>query len=107
MRIGPTGSALAGALWVAWPCGLLQSAILVAALAGSPLSGAAMMATFALASGLGLSLAPWLWRRWGSAGGALVSGGSAIRIAGALLAVASGWALTRGVWAQVAAYCGL
>ena len=39
---GPAEAALAGGLWFAWPCGLLQSALLVAALANGPAAGAAM-----------------------------------------------------------------
>ncbi|MFZ2988697.1 sulfite exporter TauE/SafE family protein, partial [Ideonella sp.] len=56
---------LAGALWAGWPCGLLQSAFLIAALANGPAGGAAVMASFALASAPGLWLGPWLWRRYG------------------------------------------
>ena len=41
---GPVRAAAAGGLWVAWPCGLLQSALLVAALANSAWAGAAVMA---------------------------------------------------------------
>lgn len=104
---GPGKAALAGALWVAWPCGLLQSAVLVSALANSPAGGAAVMLTFAVATGLGLSLAPWLWRRVASGPAALLSGAVGVRMAGVLLALASGWALTRGLWSTVAAYCGL
>ncbi|MDE2145573.1 MAG: sulfite exporter TauE/SafE family protein, partial [Burkholderiales bacterium] len=36
---GPARSAAAGALWVAWPCGLLQSALVLAMLAGSAAGG--------------------------------------------------------------------
>ena len=105
---GPGRAAVAGALWVAWPCGLLQSAVLVAALANSAWSGAAVMAVFALATGLGLTVAPWLWRRIGGPGqgAGVLSAGFAVRLAGALLAGASLWAMTHGLWAQVAAYCG-
>jgi sulfite exporter TauE/SafE len=104
---GPGKAAVAGALWVAWPCGLLQSAVLVAALANSPASGAGVMLAFAVATGLGLSLAPWLWRRVAGGPAALLSGAVGVRMAGAMLAAASGWALTRGLWSTVAAYCGL
>lgn len=107
----PSGSAwkpaAAGALWVAWPCGLLQSALLVASLTGSPLSGAGAMAGFALASSGGLLLAPWLWsqvRRSGR-GPALERG--LVRLAGALLVASALFALGAGVWHQVAAFCGL
>jgi len=104
---GPGKAAVAGALWVAWPCGLLQSAVLVAALANSPASGAGVMLSFAVATGLGLSLAPRLWRRVAGGPAALLSGSVGVRMAGAMLAAASGWALSRGLWSTVAAYCGL
>ncbi|ALV07755.1 sulfite exporter TauE/SafE family protein [Roseateles depolymerans] len=56
-------STLAGLAWVAWPCGLLQSALLVAALATGPVTGALVMAAFALGSSPGLWAGPWLLRR--------------------------------------------
>lgn len=51
---GPGKAALAGGLWAAWPCGLLHSALLLAALANGPAGGAAVMAAFAGASSVGL-----------------------------------------------------
>ena len=54
---GPVRASAAGLLWVAWPCGLLQSALVVAALSNTAWSGAAAMAAFAAAS------AAWVaWR---------------------------------------------
>jgi len=102
---GPVRAATAGGLWVAWPCGLLQSALVVAALANTAAGGAAVMAVFALASGSGLMIGPWLWRRQG--GAALAAGATAwaTRGAGALLVLASGWALGHGLWQQWLAYC--
>lgn len=92
----------AGLAWVAWPCGLLQSALLVAALTSSPLSGALAMAGFAVTSSLGLLLAPLvlarLPQRWSGAS-------QAVRMAGLGLCLASGWALAHGVWEQVRQYC--
>ncbi|MCA0244521.1 MAG: sulfite exporter TauE/SafE family protein [Proteobacteria bacterium] len=106
-----TRAAAAGALWVAWPCGLLQSAILVAALANTPLGGAGVMLVFAMATAAGLLAGPWLWRRLrpapGGGAGAAGVGTLGVRVAGALLAVASSFALFKGAWAAVAAYCGL
>jgi sulfite exporter TauE/SafE len=101
---GPVRAATAGSLWVAWPCGLLQSALVVAALANTAAAGAAVMGAFAVASGAGLVLGPMLWFKLG------VSQSSsaavwATRAAGALLAVASGWALGHGLWMQWQAYC--
>lgn len=101
---GPVRATVAGSLWAAWPCGLLQSALVVAALANGPAAGAAVMAAFALSSGFGLLAAPWLWARMGRyQGGAVVVW--ATRAAGGLLVVASGWALGHGLWQQWLAYC--
>ncbi|QPF73293.1 sulfite exporter TauE/SafE family protein [Roseateles sp. DAIF2] len=95
-----TGRATLGGLaWLAWPCGLLQSALVVAALASGPAQGAAVMGAFGAASAPGLLLAPVLLRR--GAGGMRW----AVRLAGLCLAAASVWALGHGVWQQVADWC--
>lgn len=101
---GPGEAALAGSLWFAWPCGLLQSALVIAALANTPAVGAAAMGAFAVASGAGLALGPWLWMRLGGTAAA-ASSPLAVRAAGALLVAASGWAVGHGLWTQVYAYC--
>jgi len=98
---GPARRAAIGLAWAAWPCGLLQSALLVAALADSAWQGALVMAVFATASGLGLALGPALWWRGATAGTA------AVRLAGAMLVAASAWALGHGLWLRIAAWCGL
>lgn len=98
----PLGAAAVGSAWVALPCGLLQSALLVAALASTPASGAAVMAAFALASSLGLVVVTAAWRRSVATPGALRW---AVRLAGAMLAASSAWALGHGLWQQVLAYC--
>ncbi len=110
----PARGAVAGSLWVFWPCGLLQSALLLAALTSGPSSGAAAMATFALASSAGLWWAPWLRQR-----GRRVSGRANptavnpqwqerwVRLGGLMLVLASSWALGHGLWPRVAAWCGL
>ncbi len=104
---GPARSAGIGLAWVAWPCGLLQSALLVAALANTPATGALVMAGFAGASAAGLLLGPALWWRLGGAraGAAVVSPAAAVRLAGAALALASAWALGHGVWMRAIAWC--
>lgn len=94
----------AGALWFAWPCGLLQSALLVAALSNSAAGGALAMAGFAIASSAGLVLAPLLWRRLGRAGSGRAERWG-LRGAGLLMATLSGWALTQGLWHRVAEFC--
>jgi hypothetical protein len=104
---GPTRSAGIGLAWVAWPCGLLQSALLVAALANTPVAGAAAMAGFAAASAAGLLIGPALWWRLtgGRPGAALASPAAAVRWAGAALAAASAWALGHGLWMRMIAWC--
>ncbi len=104
---GPVRASAAGAAWVAWPCGLLQSALVVAALANSAWGGAAAMAAFASASAAGLSLAPWAFARLAGTGrgGALQVQSWAVRVAGAALAGASAWALGHDLFHRVVAYC--
>lgn len=83
---------LLGLAWAALPCGLLQSAVLVASLANSPQGGAMVMAGFALVTGAGMwGLAPLLRRAL-----SLGAPGQArwpTRAAGALLAGAASWTL--------------
>jgi uncharacterized protein len=103
----PGRAALAGSLWVAWPCGLLQSALLVAALGSSAATGALAMGGFALASAPGLLLGPWAWKKLLQGGQAAARERLAVRAAGALLVGASLWALGHGMWQQIAVFCGL
>jgi uncharacterized protein len=110
MAVVPLRSASAGALWIAWPCALSQSALLVAALASTPQQGAAAMAAFALTSSPALWLGPVLVRRLGASAGAMTFGADAawpVRVAGGCIALGSAWALGHGLWARVAAWCGL
>lgn len=101
---GPLRATAAGGLWLAMPCGLLQSALVVAALANTPVGGAAAMASFALASSIGLWLPKAAWRRLAGGRGAEVSVW-AVRAAGGALATASVWALGHDLWWRVAAWC--
>jgi sulfite exporter TauE/SafE len=103
---GPARASAAGLLWVAWPCGLLQSALVVAALANTAWGGAAVMAGFAVASAAGLALAPWAFARMvGGGAQALQINAWAVRLAGAVLAAASAWALGHDLFRRVVAYC--
>lgn len=89
-----------GALWAFMPCGLLYSALLVAALSGGPLDGAMVMALFALGSSISLMIGPWLLLR--------LRGTSAewgIRLAGLALVATSGWALWMGLAHNAAPWC--
>jgi len=104
-RPGVLRAALGGGLWVAWPCGLLQSALLVASMANTPAAGAAAMAGFALASSAGLLAAPWAWRRLLAGQGGRSRERWLVRAAGLMLVAASGWTLGHGMWHQVLAYC--
>ena len=94
---------LAGVAWVIVPCGLLQSALLVSALASSPASGAGVMAAFALASTAGLLLAQRVWSglRRSPAGERFAAW--PVRAAGTLLAGASLFALWNGLGAALCA----
>lgn len=94
------GPAAAGLLWVLLPCGLLYSALMVAALASSAGEGAGVMAAFAAGSALSLHLGPTLWWRWfgGDAGRSRRTAQWAVRLAGLTLAGASAWALWHGIW---------
>lgn len=100
---------LAGLAWVAWPCAALQGALLLAALGSNATDGALVMGAFTVGSMPGLAAAPWAWARWQSLRGtAAVPAHLAVlgfRVAGAALVIASGWALTHGLWERVAAWC--
>lgn len=103
----PARAAAAGALWVAWPCGLLQSALLVASMTHTAWAGAAAMAAFALASAGGLLAAPALWRWLRGRADAPVLERRLARAAGGLLAVAALFALGQDIWHPIAVFCGL
>ena len=102
---GPGQSAVAGLAWVAWPCGLLQSALLVSALANRPASGALAMAAFALASAAGLLTGQSLWFRVTGGSPSIAMSAWMVRLGGVALAAASSWALGHGLWMQVWAWC--
>ena len=93
-------AALIGLAWVALPCGLLWSALAIAALADGPLQGAFVMGSFGLGSAIGLLGAPWALRLLERQPRAL-----ALRVAGALLVGASVVALLHGLEAVLPAWC--
>jgi uncharacterized protein len=91
---------LIGVTWALLPCGLLYSALLVAALSGEPVAGALLMAAFAagtsvtLLGGSALLAAAGRSQRWIQTFKAINQDGRlGTRIAGAALAGISGWAL--------------
>jgi hypothetical protein len=93
---------IAGMLWALLPCGLLYSALIVAALAGNPWQGAGVMATFALASGLVLGVAPWALLRFGTS---IRVPGWGMRMAGLALSFSAGAALYLGLVHNQAPWC--
>ena len=97
----------AGLAWAALPCGLLQSALVVAALASSALGGALVMAAFATASALGLWLGPAAWNFLSRGGRGIGAGAGSvsIRLAGLLLAGSSLFAVWHGLGAAIDAIC--
>lgn len=92
-----------GALWTFLPCGLLYSALLVAALSGSPLDGAGVMALFAMGTSVSMMAGPWLWLRL--RGNGIGAGAWGVRLAGLALAAVSAWALWMGLAHNAAPWC--
>lgn len=100
-RFGLAAPLGVGVAWALLPCGLLYSAAMVAALAGSVTGGAAVMALFALGSGLTLWLGPWLLLRLGRSG----RGAWGMRLAGLALLLTSAWGLWMGLMHDQAPWC--
>ncbi len=93
-----------GAAWVSMPCGLLYSALMLAALGNGPADGALLMALFAAGSGLSLILSPWLWHQLrGRLDAARKEWGT--RLAGLLLAVVAIQALWLDLSHQIELWC--
>lgn len=90
-----------GVLWALLPCGLLYSALLVAAMTGHALEGAAVMASFAFGTAVSMMVGPWLWLRLRGTG----SGDWGVRLAGLALAASSAWALWMGLVHNAAPWC--
>ncbi len=90
-----------GMLWALLPCGLLYSALLVAAMTGSAVEGAAVMALFATGTAVSMLAGPWLWLRLRGSG----SGDWGVRLAGLALAASSAWALWMGLVHDTAPWC--
>jgi sulfite exporter TauE/SafE len=103
----PLRAGAVGTLWLAWPCGLLHSALVLAGLGNSGLAGAMIMAAFAVGSSIGLWAGPALaWRLLGARAASDSRAATwAIRMAGAALAAASAWAIGHEPIGQFVAYC--
>jgi uncharacterized protein len=93
--------ALLGGLWAFLPCGLLYSALLVAAMTSSAIDGAVVMALFALGSGVSLFAGPWVWSKLRGYG----SGLFAVRFAGFSLFAISTWGLWMSIVHNKAPWC--
>ena len=98
------GALITGMLWALMPCGLLYSALLVAALSTSPVYGALAMAGFALGSSLSLWLGPLLWLKIKS-GQLWLTEARGMRIAGLLLSLAAGFAIWMDLMHQSQLFC--
>ncbi len=104
-RWGGGAPLVLGSLWALLPCGLLYSALMVAALAGSVAGGALVMGLFALGSSVTMFLGPLLWLRLRGASGRPGSGQWGVRLAGVALAASSGWALWMALAHNTAPWC--
>ena len=94
-----------GIVWALLPCGLLYSALLVAALAGSVTGGAMVMALFALGTSVSMVAGPWLWLRLRGDAAFGGHGSWGVRIAGAALAISAAWALWMALAHNAAPWC--
>ncbi len=92
---------LIGVLWVFLPCGLLYSALMVAALTSNVIDGALVMALFALGSGVSLMAGPWAWTKLRG----YDSGPWATRIAGLSLFGVASWGLWMSLIHNQAPWC--
>ncbi len=101
LGMGRGAPLLLGMVWTFLPCGLLYSALLVATLTGSPMSGAMVMALFALGTSVSMMAGPWLWLRLNRKG----NGNWGVRLAGLALAISSAWALWMAFAHDAAPWC--
>ena len=90
-----------GTVWALLPCGLLYSAVLVAAMSAHPVDGAVVMGLFAAGTSVSLMAGPWLWLRLRTAG----SGQWGVRLAGLALVLSSSWAVWMGLAHDTAPWC--
>ena len=103
--LGSGAPLVLGSLWAFLPCGLLYSALMVAALAGSVGAGAMVMALFALGTSVTMFLGTWLWLRLRGAPTSPGNGQWGVRLAGIALAASSGWALWMAFAHDAAPWC--
>jgi hypothetical protein len=98
------GLFVAGALWALMPCGLLYSALVVAALSGGAFSGSVAMVLFATGSGIWLMAAPRLLLRLRGAANR-VRDELGTRLSGLLLVAAAAFALWVDLAHRIAQWC--
>jgi sulfite exporter TauE/SafE len=95
-----------GWVWALLPCGLLYSALMLAALSDGAWQGAQVMAAFAIGGGGALVLVPWGLRRWQRSPQGLGRWGEwGVRLAGLSLSLSSGAALWLGLVHNQAPWC--
>lgn len=100
-RRGLLAPLVVGGLWALMPCGLLYSALMVAALTSHVADGALTMALFALGSSVSLWAGPWLWLRLQTLG----DDAWGMRLAGLALFAVSAWGLWMGLVHDQAPWC--
>jgi sulfite exporter TauE/SafE len=100
-RGGKGAPLLLGTVWALLPCGLLYSALLVAAMSAQAWEGAIVMALFAAGTSVSMMAGPWLWLRLRAPG----SGQWGVRLAGLALAASSAWAIWMGLYHDAAPWC--
>lgn len=92
---------LLGTAWALLPCGLLYSALLVAAMSADALGGALVMALFAAGTSVSMVAGPRLWLHLRGVRG----DGWGVRLAGLALAASSSWAVWMGLVHDKAPWC--
>lgn len=100
-RRGLKGSFIVGGLWVLMPCGLLYSAVMVAAMTNGVASGALFMALFAIGSSVSLLAGPWLLIRLVRFRHSEIG----VKLAGLALVLMAGGALWMGFVHDQAPWC--
>jgi sulfite exporter TauE/SafE len=83
---------LLGLVWSLMPCGLLYSALLVAALTLNILNGTLSMMFFALGTSISLIVSPIIWLKIKN-GKLWLNEIQGMRLAGLLLMIAASWAI--------------
>ncbi|MFM2111932.1 MAG: hypothetical protein RLZZ271_592 [Pseudomonadota bacterium] len=96
----PAGLAVAGSFWALLPCGMLYSALMIAALNTRPFMGALSMALFGLGTSVSLLAGAGAWNKLRR-----FKPEHTTRLAGALLCLAAGFALFTDLSSRLLALC--